>query len=64
MKVKELVEELLKLDQEKRISISRRYDSWNRWLIEPHIQLSYVDSDNQIVFQKQSVETVYEITEK
>lgn len=63
MKVKELVEELLKLDQEKRISISR-YDSWNRWLIEPHIQLSYVDSDNQIVFQKQSVETVYEITEK
>lgn len=63
MKVKELVKELLKLDQEKRIGISR-YDSWNGWLIEPYIQLTYVDFDNQIVFQKQSIETVYEITEK
>lgn len=64
MKVKELVEQLLTLDQEKRIGVLVEGCLESR-ILDLKILLSNVDSENKITrFENKSTFSVYEISEK
>lgn len=62
MLVKELVEQLLKLDQDKRIGITV-HGYWESYVLQPKIELVPINSNSRIVFEKEAVEYIYEITE-
>jgi hypothetical protein len=62
MLVKDLVEKLLDLDQDKKIGIMVHSD-YRSWILEPTIILEAINKDNLIVLTE-ATEFAYGITEK
>ncbi len=62
MTVKELVQKLLTLDQDKRIGIIV-HSNYRSWILEPGITLEAIDKDNMIVMSE-AIEFAYGIDEK
>ena len=62
MLVKDLVEKLLDLDQDKKIGIMV-HSNFRSWIIEPTIVLQAINKDNQIVLTE-ATEFAYGIDEK
>lgn len=62
MLVKDLVEKLLDLDQDKKIGIMVHSD-YRSWILEPTIVLEAINKDNLIVLTE-ATEFAYGITEK